>query len=46
IVNSPAPATIRLAPPLLLSRAQAEHFLAALPELIASANHTAKGAAS
>lgn len=46
IVNSPAPATIRLAPPLILSRAQAERFLAALPELIASANHTAKGAAS
>lgn len=46
IVNSPAPATIRLAPPLILSQAQAESFATALPNLISSAKKAAKGAAS
>lgn len=42
IVNSPGPHTIRLAPPLILSEAQADSFISALPQLIQSA----KGAAS
>lgn len=38
IVNSPGPHTIRLAPPLVLTTAQADSFLAALPAIL----HTAK----
>ncbi|WP_285726343.1 acetylornithine transaminase [Psychromicrobium xiongbiense] len=38
IINAPAPGTIRLAPPLILTEAQARQFLDALPGLI----HTAK----
>lgn len=34
IVNSPGPATIRLAPPLILTQQQGDRFLAALPQLI------------
>ena len=37
IVNAPGPHTIRLAPPLNLSAAQAQSFLTALPALIATA---------
>lgn len=37
IVNSPGPATIRLAPPLILTEDQADRFLAALPKLIGQA---------
>jgi acetylornithine aminotransferase len=37
IINSPGPKTIRLAPPLILTIEQADRFLAALPELIATA---------
>lgn len=37
IVNSPAPRTIRLAPPLILTTAQADSFLAALPALLTTA---------
>ncbi|KQN86067.1 acetylornithine transaminase [Arthrobacter sp. Leaf69] len=37
IVNSPGPHTIRLAPPLILSTAQADRFLAALPALLQTA---------
>ncbi|WP_458778937.1 acetylornithine transaminase [Arthrobacter sp. D3-16] len=40
IVNSPGPRTIRLAPPLVLSIAQADSFLAAFPAIL----HTAKDA--
>lgn len=46
IVNSPRPATIRLAPPLILSQNQADSFVAALPDLITTARKAAKGAAS
>ncbi|BCW44431.1 acetylornithine transaminase [Arthrobacter sp. StoSoilB5] len=43
IINSPGPRTIRLAPPLILTIEQADRFLAALPELIATATaQTAK----
>ncbi|MFV0460509.1 MAG: acetylornithine transaminase [Actinomycetales bacterium] len=34
IVNAPGPATLRLAPPLILTDAQADSFTAALPDLI------------
>ncbi|NUP47015.1 MAG: acetylornithine transaminase [Catenulispora sp.] len=34
IVNAPAPDAIRLAPPLILTTAQADEFLAALPALL------------
>jgi acetylornithine aminotransferase len=45
IINSPGPKTIRLAPPLILTIEQADRFLAALPELIATATaQTAKDA--
>lgn len=37
IVNSPGPATIRLAPPLILTAEQADTFLAALPGILDSA---------
>ncbi len=37
IVNSPGPHTIRLAPPLILTAAQADRFLAALPALLQTA---------
>ena len=37
IVNSPGPHTIRLAPPLILSKEQADRFLAALPALLQTA---------
>jgi acetylornithine/N-succinyldiaminopimelate aminotransferase len=34
IVNAPVPDAIRIAPPLVLTEAQADEFLAALPELL------------
>jgi acetylornithine aminotransferase len=37
IVNSPGPRTIRLAPPLVLTTAQADSFLAALPAILQKA---------
>lgn len=46
IVNSPGPETIRLAPPLILTREQADRFLAALPMLIGEANAEANAEAN
>ncbi|MEY9860225.1 acetylornithine/N-succinyldiaminopimelate aminotransferase [Catenulispora sp. GAS73] len=37
IINAPAPDAIRLAPPLILTTAQADEFLAALPALLDTA---------
>ncbi|GHG56548.1 acetylornithine aminotransferase [Sinomonas cellulolyticus] len=37
IVNAPGPRTVRLAPPLILTAEQADTFVAALPQLVASA---------
>ena len=37
IVNSPGPRTIRLAPPLVLTTAQADSFLAAFPAILQAA---------
>ena len=37
ILNSPGPHTIRLAPPLILSKEQADRFLAAVPALLQTA---------
>jgi acetylornithine aminotransferase len=37
IVNSPGPHTIRLAPPLILTTAQADTFLAAFPAILQAA---------
>lgn len=37
IVNAPGPATIRLAPPLIVTTEQADEFLAALPALLEGA---------
>ncbi|TPV51305.1 acetylornithine transaminase [Pseudarthrobacter phenanthrenivorans] len=37
IVNSPGPHTIRLAPPLVLTRAQADSFLSAFPAILQAA---------
>lgn len=37
IVNSPGPSTIRLAPPLILTKSQVDTFIAALPRLIDTA---------
>jgi len=45
IINAPRPATIRLAPPLILTEEQADRFLAALPGLISTAL-SAQGATS
>ena len=41
IVNAPAPDAIRMAPPLILSAAQADEFLAALPALLDTAQAAA-----
>jgi len=48
IINAPRPATIRLAPPLNLTAAQAQSFLDALPALIqtAIAAHASEGTPS
>jgi acetylornithine/N-succinyldiaminopimelate aminotransferase len=40
IVNSPGPRTIRLAPPLVLTIAQADSFLAAFPAILQAAKDT------
>ncbi|CAM3087377.1 Acetylornithine aminotransferase [Arthrobacter ulcerisalmonis] len=40
IVNSPGPHTIRLAPPLVLTTAQADTFLAALPAILQTAKES------
>lgn len=37
IINSPGPNTIRLAPPLILSAAQSDSFITALPKIIETA---------
>lgn len=37
IINAPGPSTIRLAPPLILGKDQADRFLAALPAIINTA---------
>ncbi|WP_369047078.1 acetylornithine transaminase [Sinomonas sp. P10A9] len=45
IINAPGPRTIRLAPPLILTAAQADTFVAALPALVAAAaDHLAQTA--
>jgi acetylornithine aminotransferase len=46
IINAPRPGTIRLAPPLILTAAQAEEFLAALPAILDTATATALPAAT
>lgn len=45
IINAPRPTTIRLAPPLNLTAEQAQSFIAAFPELLATAlaAHTSEG---
>ncbi len=37
IINAPTPCTLRLAPPLIITREQAQTFLDALPALLAAA---------
>ncbi|AJT40622.1 acetylornithine transaminase [Psychromicrobium lacuslunae] len=37
IINSPGPRTIRLAPPLIISEAQSDSFITALPKMIETA---------
>lgn len=46
IVNAPGPSTIRLAPPLILAKDQADRFLTALPNIISAAldRHAGTGA--
>ena len=44
LVNAAAPDVIRLAPPLILTDAQADSFLAALPGILDTASLTAAGA--
>lgn len=46
VVNAPNPATIRLAPPLVLSAEQAASFVAALPRLLATAAEPSGGGAA
>lgn len=41
IINAPTPHTLRLAPPLILTRAEAQSFLAALPEILDTARTNA-----
>ncbi|MBW4095313.1 MAG: aminotransferase class III-fold pyridoxal phosphate-dependent enzyme, partial [Acidobacteria bacterium] len=43
IVNAPRPNTLRLAPPLILTSAQAQQFTDALPALLSEALTTANG---
>ncbi len=40
IINAPAPRTLRLAPPLVLTRAEAQTFLDALPGILDTARYT------
>jgi len=42
LVNAVQPDVVRLAPPLILTEAEAEEFLAALPEILAAADTTDK----
>nr|WP_269047759.1 acetylornithine transaminase [Paenarthrobacter sp. Z7-10] len=46
IINAAGPSTIRLAPPLILSAAQAQTFLAALPAILTSSGAFAPAAGS
>jgi acetylornithine aminotransferase len=41
IINAPGPRTLRLAPPLILTRSQAASFLEALPAILAAAKQAA-----
>ncbi|MCP3425270.1 acetylornithine transaminase [Rothia sp. AR01] len=43
IVNATGPGTVRLAPPLILTRAEADEFVAALPGLLTAARERAAG---
>jgi acetylornithine aminotransferase len=40
IINAPTPHTLRLAPPLILTRSEAQSFLDALPGILDSARDT------
>ncbi|MFD1213536.1 aminotransferase class III-fold pyridoxal phosphate-dependent enzyme, partial [Arthrobacter sp. GCM10027362] len=42
IINAPGPRTLRLAPPLILTRGQAAGFLEALPGILAAARQAAE----
>ncbi|WP_083883960.1 acetylornithine transaminase [Nocardia higoensis] len=44
LINAPKPNVLRLAPPLVLTEAQAEHFVADLPGILDAAAADAKGA--
>jgi acetylornithine aminotransferase len=44
LVNAVRPDVVRLAPPLILTEAEAEEFVAALPEILAAADKTDKEA--
>jgi acetylornithine/N-succinyldiaminopimelate aminotransferase len=46
IINATGPGTIRLAPPLILTREQAATFIAALPSILTTARTTAREAIS
>jgi acetylornithine aminotransferase len=45
-VNAVQPDVVRLAPPLILTEAEAQEFLAALPEILAAASGAATDAAA
>lgn len=44
IINAPGPRTLRLAPPLILTEAEADEFLSALPDILAAARNTGAAA--
>src|SRR5690606_29026605 len=44
LINAPKPNVLRLAPPLVLTETQAEHFVADLPGILDAAAADAKGA--
>jgi len=46
LVNTVAPGTIRLAPPLVLTEEEAARFVAALPSILDAASHDAAGQAA
>jgi acetylornithine aminotransferase len=44
VINAPRPDVLRIAPPLIITDAQLDEFVAALPELLKSGSETVEGA--
>jgi acetylornithine aminotransferase len=44
VINAPRPDVLRIAPPLIITDAQLDEFVAALPGLLKSGSETGEGA--